>query len=299
MDTFQSTHPRRVWLCCVRTMWTTCSFQSTHPRRVWRHTGYPWPDRAVSIHTPTQGVTRAVRSLRGAAGVSIHTPTQGVTACRKSTTRGFRFQSTHPRRVWHIPGTASSRQSGFNPHTHAGCDKSSVDSTLNNLVSIHTPTQGVTHGVPGMFPVRGVSIHTPTQGVTSRTRICPSIRMFQSTHPRRVWLSVVSVNKSLSDVSIHTPTQGVTNLKLLFLASWSFNPHTHAGCDSRAKYLDLAIACFNPHTHAGCDFGWVKALSRITGFNPHTHAGCDSGGLVFKIHLKFQSTHPRRVWLYI
>ena len=124
-------------------------------------------------------------------------------------------------------------------------------------------------------PCIRVSIHTPTQGVTVYTTVLVAMDTFQSTHPRRVWLSVVSVNKSLSDVSIHTPTQGVTNLKLLFLASWSFNPHTHAGCDSRAKYLDLAIACFNPHTHAGCDFGWVKALSRITGFNPHTHAGCD------------------------
>ena len=34
---------------------------------------------AVSIHTPTQGVTLANLYAQGALSVSIHTPTQGVT----------------------------------------------------------------------------------------------------------------------------------------------------------------------------------------------------------------------------
>ena len=57
--------------------------------------------------------------------------------------------------------------SGFNPHTHAGCDK---DSTYNFEqafdVSIHTPTQGVTKLDISNVPTENVSIHTPTQGVT-------------------------------------------------------------------------------------------------------------------------------------
>ena len=56
--------------------------------------------------------------------------------------------------------------------------------------------------------------------------------------------------------------------------------------------------CFNPHTHEGCDLDFVRFLSVITGFNPHTHEGCDSReGDVIAHEIKFQSTHPRRVWL--
>ena len=33
----------------------------------------------------------------------------------------------------------------------------------------------------------------------------------------------------------------------------SFNPHTHAGCDSLEKSKVNNYDRFNPHTHAGCD----------------------------------------------
>ena len=55
--------------------------------------------------------------------VSIHTPTQGVTAFAHSVLK---------------------YRSGFNPHTHAGCDCDIALIMLPNNVSIHTPTQGVT-----------------------------------------------------------------------------------------------------------------------------------------------------------
>ena len=55
----------------------------------------------VSIHTPTQGVTMENQMLIQLFSVSIHTPTQGVTG------RAARAAS----------------QEGFNPHTHAGCDR--------------------------------------------------------------------------------------------------------------------------------------------------------------------------------
>ena len=38
------------------------------------------PDINVSIHTPTQGVTAIGASSQNKINVSIHTPTQGVTA---------------------------------------------------------------------------------------------------------------------------------------------------------------------------------------------------------------------------
>ena len=60
----------------------------------------------VSIHTPTQGVTKLDISNVPTENVSIHTPTQGVT--------------TH--------NSHSTVESSFNPHTHAGCDSAVIKS---------------------------------------------------------------------------------------------------------------------------------------------------------------------------
>ena len=99
--------------------------------------------------------------------------------------------------------------SGFNPHTHAGCDRSgrftlccSMDVSIhtptqgvttlaavnsrNPRVSIHTPTQGVTIVYIGKLYHVPVSIHTPTQGVTLPENSTCKHAEFQSTHPRRV-----------------------------------------------------------------------------------------------------------------
>ena len=54
----------------------------------------------------------------------------------------------------------------FNPHTHAGCDQGTVPFDREIKVSIHTPTQGVTHFHLVLCTNSDVSIHTPTQGVT-------------------------------------------------------------------------------------------------------------------------------------
>ena len=144
-------------------------------------------------------------------------------------------------------------------------------------------------------------------------------RMFQSTHPRRVWQLPVFGNVDNIVVSIHTPTKGVT---LFLLRKWcslfSFNPHTHEGCDPDEFHYRLWQKRFNPHTHEGCDRTFARLLSIVLSFNPHTHEGCDSvkrGKLIAKmvsIHTPtkgvtsttlhqsgltlFQSTHPRRVW---
>ena len=55
--------------------------------------------------------------------VSIHTPTKGVTKLEQ--------------RVCH-------KTTGFNPHTHEGCDSNGVVLQAHRNVSIHTPTKGVT-----------------------------------------------------------------------------------------------------------------------------------------------------------
>ena len=56
--------------------------------------------------------------------------------------------------------------------------------------------------------------------------------------------------------------------------------------------------CFNPHTHEGCDNLPARDWARPKGFNPHTHEGCDFlTSCLSRTWPKFQSTHPRRVWL--
>ena len=122
-----------------------------------------------------------------------------------------------------------------------------------------------------------VSIHTPTQGVTFSPRIVTIFLVFQSTHPRRVWLSVGLI---------------------YFQSCQGFNPHTHAGCDPLIWPPEPVPDSFNPHTHAGCDGAMLVDL--ITGvmfqsthprrvwLNMEFCGGSQNG---------FQSTHPRRVWL--
>ena len=62
------------------------------------------------------------------------------------------FQSTHPRRVWPLEVYLHYGNLSFNPHTHAGCDINSCNWIPSALVSIHTPTQGVTL-VCRLFPL--------------------------------------------------------------------------------------------------------------------------------------------------
>ena len=161
----------------------------TPTQGVTRTPPYNFRRSIVSIHTPTQGVTNPNYYGQRSTSVSIHTPTQGVTLlffplCPLSscfnphTHAGCDFVRVPIRR----------EPAGFNPHTHAGCDFDAGDRKSKRHVSIHTPTQGVTT---------------------------------QST-----------IMDGMTDVSIHTPTQGVTFcLIIIEVLLTGFNPHTHAGCD--------------------------------------------------------------------
>ena len=136
-----------------------------------------------------------------------------------------------------VMGEDVSQRDCFNPHTHAGCDFTIVKISGILLVSIHTPTQGVTSFTAVTLQVGEVSIHTPTQGVTQDKRQC----------------------KECLRVSIHTPTQGVTYQPLNYLYYYHcFNPHTHAGCDLGLPATLVVHPSFNPHTHAGCDMSEIR-----------------------------------------
>ena len=121
------------------------------------------------------------------------------------------------------------------------------------VVSIHTPTQGVTcfchqtkatsacfnpHTHAGCdyddiqsLVLKNVSIHTPTQGVTNAQ--CRSCNRFDvSIHtPTQGVTSGNLIIYPDRPVSIHTPTQGVTVDTIDIMVRTGFNPHTHAGCD--------------------------------------------------------------------
>ena len=207
----------------------------------------------------------------------------------------------------------------FNPHTHAGCDNVHNVSGASFPVSIHTPTQGVTAAtifcsefnkfqsthprrvwliyhflhfrtecfnphthagcddVTVYFSVSAkVSIHTPTQGVTLYNLI----------------------ERAAIAVSIHTPTQGVTPGAPGVPVSPLVSIHTPTQGVTTRLYLNSGTSSFNPHTHAGCDHGQTAQCLEPVRFNPHTHAGCDSKTIERIDNIRrFQSTHPRRVWL--
>ena len=165
----------------------TESFQSTHPRRVWLFVLSF--SLFVSIHTPTKGVTLFQVWICRLMRVSIHTPTKGVTDVYSNVVPDTMFQSTHPRRVWRsgssIPSAILSFQSThprrvwrnddrgwvhgyscFNPHTHEGCDCILMPrECLSQSFNPHTH-----EGCDRLF----LAIHR-------------TFTTFQSTHPRRVW----------------------------------------------------------------------------------------------------------------
>ena len=163
---FQSTHPRRVWQKWNALLLKVRLFQSTHPRRVWPN--------IVAVISHIFGFNPHTH-----AGCDLIVIVDSIKE---------EFQSTHPRRVWlelpedltgivvsiHTPtqGVTQDGQwyqmtiDGFNPHTHAGCDRKHLFQKLGSYVSIHTPTQGVTGNTCTIVLIRNVSIHTPTQGVT-------------------------------------------------------------------------------------------------------------------------------------
>ena len=101
LSEFQSTHPRRVWPNLATEISKADMFQSTHPRRVWPYKiiqRCKW--NSFNPHTHAGCDRRTCNIGNSKAAVSIHTPTQGVTIVEWFTGVFDMFQSTHPRRVW-------------------------------------------------------------------------------------------------------------------------------------------------------------------------------------------------------
>ena len=232
---FQSTHPRRVWLIGFIKPHEIQRFQSTHPRRVWLW----WCVMAHHV---------------------------------------FEFQSTHPRRVWQPVESLRQEASGFNPHTHAGCDIYPVQPVHDNQVSIHTPTQGVTsHPWTRRWTIWFQSTH-PRRVWHMASLGCFLYEEFQSTHPRRVWL------KSKIPWFGNRLFQSTHPRRVWLWVGESTQP-------------DYGFQSTHPRrVWPGQNDG------KISGYSVSIHTPTQGVTIVLPTKRKlglFQSTHPRRVWLYI
>ena len=207
------------------------------------------------------------------------------------------FQSTHPYRVWQRTLNGTTSHSSFNPHTHTGCDWCIYSFRCYSFVSIHTPIQGVTIQTPLFLRSLWFQSTHPYRVWLVGSSLLPSVLQFQSTHPYRVWLTVTQRHQQLS----------------------SFNPHTHTGCDSWRTNIKNKLELFQSTHPYRVWLGFSSCLFPWFSFNPHTHTGCDAkdtetrqryqvsihtpiqgvtwSGKTMQPDVKFQSTHPYRVWL--
>ena len=164
-------------------------FQSTHPRRVRQYPSLalllfavPFqsthPRRVRHLHTITQHYSRMGFNPRTHAGCDE--------GCLRLL-RHWEFQSTHPRRVRLKLKMVGILCKCFNPRTHAGCDPNHSCRHRELQVSIHAPTQGATFYI--IFYVYIVRLFQSTHPRRVRPVYCQIVQSaveFQSTHPRRV-----------------------------------------------------------------------------------------------------------------
>ena len=140
----------------------------------------------------------------------------------------YMFQSTHLHEVWLLQLLLFKIILSFNPHTYMWCDRRLLFELLLLIVSIHTPTWGVTCPFSVTHQCLIVSIHTPTWGVTKLTMDALNLQQFQSTHLHEVWLY---------NSWLHNNRTG-------------FNPHTYMRCDRVMPVLASAFDKFqSTHLH--------------------------------------------------
>ena len=211
------------------------------------------------------------------AGVSIHTPIQGVTKRRGVQRQTSGFQSHTHTGCDSLLKKLQVYVLRFNPHTHTGCDI--THNTISQQISGFNP-----HTHTGCDPVR----FWFTCGLIS----------FQSTHPYRVWRLLPLPKRFLMPVSIHTPIQGVTTYRQSNERHQQFqSTHPYRVWLTITK-RHQQLSSFNPHTHTGCDIT-LPSLSRVLMLfqSTHPYRVWLSCLIHFVPNLKFQSTHPYRVWL--
>ena len=145
---------------------------------------------------------------------------------------GYKFQSTHPRRVRQKAHHQLLHLGCFNPRTHVGCDN-----------------------LPKMAKDKDYSFNPRTHVGCDSPPPCPlqAAMMFQSTHPRRVRHPALHARAVLLRFNPRTHVGCDILLLVLAYCSTCFNPRTHVGCDEHSPQFFSDVFSFNPRTHVGCD----------------------------------------------
>ena len=134
--------------------------------------------------------------------------------------------------MWHFVDLFHNYKNGFNPHTYMRCDAGVRGDSNQNIVSIHTPTWGVT------------------------TSTCKKTTPPCSFNPHTYMRCDLQVIADASDIDRFNPH---TYMRCDFArheAIWKdkrFNPHTYMRCDQDGAWYVMTEDGFNPHTYMRCD----------------------------------------------
>ena len=234
MVKFQSTHLHEVWRWVYMKIIRLRMFQSTHLHEV-------WPNAVFSMASAYLFQSTHLHE--------VWPPLFHFTSHVKE------FQSTHLHEVWQSWQFSHDLINSFNPHTYMRCDVKGACIFHQRLVSIHTPTWGVTAVL-----VSAVM----------------SILKFQSTHLHEVWLRDVILHKK-GNVSIHTPTWGVTPKVKCTLDLSEVSIHTPTwGVTANSMNYKINQMFQSTHLHEVWPI-WITEVSNdFQSFNPHTYMRCDS-----------------------
>ena len=100
-----------------------------------------------------------------------------------------------------------------------------------------------------------VSIHTPTKGVTcdNLDKLLHTLCFNPHTHEGCDAVLVAFILKRLKRFNPHTHEGCDRRNDRSRCRHLRFNPHTHEGCDWALRVDYQLFISFNPHTHEGCD----------------------------------------------
>ena len=165
----------------------------------------------------------------------------------------------------------------FNPHSHEGSDMEMILTDADRLISIHTPTKGV----------------------TLNSVLCIFRAWFQSTLPRREWPNKKSIKKVLLKFQSTLPRREWHHHDCIRLQSIrNFNPHSHEGSDGEHV---IVIDCKTISIHTPTKGVTLNGLMIILSLQEF-QSTLPRREWQWKTSMRlkttlFQSTLPRREWL--
>ena len=190
--------------------------------------------RGVSIHTSVQDVTseREIYALYSLLCFNPHIRTGCDAGYLLISCGSFRFQSTHPYRMWQVLRHLEVTYQFQSTHPYRMWRASQFMPANVLLFQSTHPYRMWPWGCGGSRDSGKVSIHTSVQDVTTL-----DLR----------WVDQIAV-------SIHTSVQDVTSSTYdEWCPDRGFNPHIRTGCDLFFLSQCFSISGFNPHIRTGCD----------------------------------------------